>query len=149
MVERVEANAASPINERPAQSREAETASSRLRELGPFWRAVYGDAYGLLGFFSGRRERSRLGAPREIYFPWPGGAHHAAAWLADEVARSREVYQCAHLLTRPRRLKRYAAPLSALYVDLDHATLEHRAVPEPSVVVESSPGRLQCFWQLS
>src|SRR5215213_380301 len=118
-----------------------ERAAALLSGLGPFWRSVYGDARGLIGLFSGWREGPRLRAPREIYFLWPGGAHHAAAWLADEVAASRDVYQCAHLLTRPRRLKRYAAPLSALYVDLDHATLEHPAVPEPSVVVESSPAR--------
>lgn len=135
-------------DERPEPRQEVECAVSLL-ELRPFWHAIYADAYGLVGFFSGRREGPRLAAPREIYFLWPGGAHHAAAWLADEVAAARDVYQCAHLLTRPRRLKRYAAPLAALYVDLDRATLEHPAVPEPSLVVQSSPGRLQCYWQLS
>jgi hypothetical protein len=83
-----------------------ESGAALLEELRPFWRTVYGDGYGLLGFFSGWRDGPRLRAPREIYFLWPGGTHHAAAWLADEVAAARDVYQCAHLLTRPRRLKR-------------------------------------------
>src|SRR5215212_8681335 len=127
MVERGRRYASPHTNdERPEARREAERTVS-LPDLRPFWRAIYADAYGLLGFFSGRRDGPRLAAPREIYFLWPGGAHHATAWLADEVARARDVYQCAHLLTRPRRLKRYAAPLSALYVDLDHASLDHPA----------------------
>jgi hypothetical protein len=149
MVERERAYAAPSADEhRIRAGHEAGSPAELLSDLRPFWRAVYGEAPGLLGFFSGRRQGPRLRAPREIYFLWPSGAHHAAAWLADEVARVRDVYQCAHLLTRPRRLKRYAAPLAALYVDLDHATLGNAGVPKPSVVVESSPGRLQCYWQL-
>jgi hypothetical protein len=125
-----------------------ERAAALLSKVRPFWRDVYGEPRGLLGLFSGRRVGGRLGAPREIYFLWPSGSHVAAVWLADEVTRVRDVYQCAHLLTRPRRLKPFAAPLGALYVDLDHATLSHPMVPEPSLVVESSPGRLQCYWQV-
>src|SRR5215203_4023788 len=116
---------------RAAPDTRSEPAAELLSTLRPFWRGVYGDRHGLLACFSGRREGSRLATPREIYFLWPGGAPNAAAWLVEEVARAREVYQRAHLLTRPRRLKPYVAPLSALYVDLDHASLDHPAVPEP------------------
>jgi RepB DNA-primase from phage plasmid len=126
----------------------SERAAALLSALRPFWSSVYGEQSGLLGFFSGRRDGPRLHAPREIYFLWPRGVPFAAAWLADEVARARDVYQCAHLLTRPQRRKEHAASLLALYVDLDHSELRADA-PPPSVIVESSPGRWQCYWPLT
>src|SRR5215212_7907893 len=53
MVERAEAYAASPTDdELPTESRGAEIAAPRLRDLRLFWNAVYGDGHGLLGFFS-------------------------------------------------------------------------------------------------
>ncbi|MGE0539173.1 MAG: DNA-primase RepB domain-containing protein [Dehalococcoidia bacterium] len=125
-----------------------ESSTELLAELKPFWHTIYGERSGLLGLFSGHRDGPRLRAPREIYFIWPNGVHYAADWLADEVAAGRDVYQCAHLLTRPRRRKQYAAPLRSLYVDLDRAELPAGA-PAPSVVVESSPGRWQCYWPLT
>lgn len=124
--------------------RQRANAEELLAELRPFWHAVYGESYGLLGLFSGRRDGANLTAPREIYFLWPSGVHHATMWLIEEVRDAHDVYQCAHLLTRPRRRKEHAGPLHSLYVDLDRAELP-AGTPTPSVVVESSPGRWQCY----
>jgi hypothetical protein len=49
-------------------------------------------------------------------------------------------------MTAPRRRKEAAAPLASLYADLDEATA---AVLAPTVLVESSPGRLQGYWRLT
>jgi hypothetical protein len=47
-----------------------------------------------------------------------------------------------------RRAKYAAAPLSALYADGDGAKVPE-GFPEPSIVVESSPGREQFYWLLT
>lgn len=113
------------------------------------WESLYGGVDGYLALFSGLRAHTRLERPQQGYFPYPDRADEAQMWVRMAVAAGREVYQCAHLVTEPRRRKAYAAPLAALWVDLDHAELDQQMVPQPSIVVESSPGRLQCYWQLT
>ncbi len=125
--------------------RQAET----LARLPDFWDSIYGPVSGYLALFSGERPDKRLEHPQQLYVPYPDRADQAHAWVRTAAAAGREVYQCAHLTTEPRRRKETAAPLAALWVDLDHARLDPRAAPPPSVAVESSPGRLQCYWQLT
>ncbi len=112
------------------------------------WESLYGGVEGYLALFSGLRPQRRLERPQAGYFPYPHRADEAQAWVRTATAAGREVYHCAHLLTELRRRKAYAAPLAALWVDLDHAQLDQQVVPTPSIVLESSPGRLQCYWQL-
>jgi hypothetical protein len=119
-----------------------------LANITQFWSLIYGDGEGYLALFSGRREGHRLVETRSAYYRWPAHGPQAAAGILGETARDRELYQCGHLVTRPRRRKEDAAPLSSLWVDLDHDEL-NRDVPPPSVVVQSSPGRLQAYWRLS
>ncbi len=119
-----------------------------LEGLPDLWDSLYGGVDGYLALFSGLRPQKRLERPQEGYFPYPDRVDEAQAWVRTAAAAGREVYHCAHLLTEPRRRKAYAAPLAALWVDLDHAHLDQQVVPMPSIVVESSPGRLQCYWQL-
>ncbi len=63
-------------------------------------------------------------------------------------AEGREAYFCAHLLTACRRTKDHAAPVLALWADADGSSPPSE-VPEPTTVVESSPGRWHLFWRLS
>jgi hypothetical protein len=120
-----------------------------LEGLPNLWESLYGGVAGYLALFSGLRPDKRLERPQEGYFPYPDGTDEAQAWVRTAAADGREVYQCAHLVTEPRRRKEYAARLTALWVDLDHPHLDQQAAPPPSIVVESSPGKLQCYWQLT
>jgi hypothetical protein len=112
------------------------------------WSAIYGDVAGYLALFSGRREGRRLTDTRSAFYRWPAHAEAAIAGILREAAKGHELYQCAHLVTRPSRRKEDAAPLAALYVDLDHDRLPADVVP-PSLTVESSPGKWQCYWRLT
>jgi len=132
-----------------ARTRADEARAEALALLPDVWDAIYGTAPGFLALKAGLRRDGRLQRPRSTHWVWPTEAPDAVAWVNQEAARGREVYQAAHLVTEPRRRKATAAPLSTLYVDLDHATLDHPTVPEPSVIIESSPGRLQCYWRLT
>jgi hypothetical protein len=126
------------------QEHQAET----LARLPAVWETVYGPVTGFLALFSGQRGARRLERPQEAYFPYPEDTTAALSWIVDQVARAREVYQCAHLTTEQRRRKATAAPIASLWVDLDHDHIEHEAVPPPTVTVQSSPGRLQAYWRL-
>src|SRR5215208_2040219 len=64
-----------------------------------------------------------------------------------ESHRSRESYFCAHLLTEKRRIKENAAPLRALYVG-DDGAYPGVGLPQPTAIIESSPGCLQMWWPL-
>ncbi|MDP9486108.1 MAG: hypothetical protein M3Q49_10050, partial [Actinomycetota bacterium] len=111
------------------------------------WRAVFGDGEGYLCVASGSRDDERLRDFRERYFRWPERAQDAAGYARNEDEAGRETYFCAHLLTEERRAKGTAAPVRALYADGDGAEVPE-SVAEPSVVVESSPGRTQLYWLL-
>jgi hypothetical protein len=60
----------------------------------------------------------------------------------------RDVYFCAHLLTRPRRIKENAADVRALWGELDGADMPNGEY-KPTAVVESSPGHYHCYWGLA
>jgi hypothetical protein len=126
-----------------------EAAGDQLAQLPDVWQHIYGDGPGFLSLFSGSRGPHGLTEPRAAYFAWTGELPAALRWVEREAAEERELYQCAHLLTKWRRRKDDAAPLASLYVDLDHGTLAGTAVVAPSLVVQSSPGRLQCYWHLT
>jgi hypothetical protein len=121
-----------------------------LSGLPQFWQAIYGAGPGFLALFSGEREtpNAKLSDSRQAFFQWPRETTAAVAWIAREGGEDRELYQSAHLTTRWRRRKEDAAPLTSLYTDVDHNRL-NADVPPPTVVVQSSPGRLQCYWRLS
>ena len=109
---------------------------------------IFGGGMGYLCAASGERVGDRLADFQERYFRYPEETNLAASWYTEQAKAGREVYFCAHLLTEPRRSKETAAPLSALYADGEGAEI-NMSVPEPSVVVESSPGRTQLYWTLS
>ncbi len=137
-----------------AAVRAHEQQQDELAGLPGFWQDIYGaasDGPGFISLFSAIRSHphARLTAPRNAYFAWPAESGQAQRWVTREDEAGRECYQCAHLVTRWRRRKADAAPVAALYVDLDHDQLSVAGVPSPSLIVESSPGRLQCYWSLT
>jgi len=112
---------------------------------------IYGDLSGIVALFSGERTEPgsrNLTNCQSAYFQYPeeiACAEHFCLWHTSE---GREVYVCAHLLSRRRRIKANAAPLLALYADGDGATIGD-GIPEPTAVVQSSPGREQFYWRLA
>ncbi len=120
---------------------------SPIRQL---WAHLFGELTGYLGLFSGQRVPSRreLQAIAERFYPYPHSAAAAEAWLLQEDDRRRETYFCCHLLTKQRRVKENAAEVLALWVDGDGAQVPPH-LPQPTAVVESSPGRQQYYWRLS
>ena len=118
------------------------------------WRVLYGSQRGLIGVHSAFRSArgsapgsGRLEGHRTAFFAYPGRARAAAGWCLGASEEGLEAYFCAHLLTGSRRTKEYAAPVLALWADADGAPVPPGA-PEPTAVVESSPGHAHLFWRL-
>ncbi|QIN85489.1 hypothetical protein GBA63_22580 (plasmid) [Rubrobacter tropicus] len=115
------------------------------------WRALFGDQCGLLGVHSALRPApgsKRLSRHRSRFFDYPSRARAAAEWCLGNSADGLEAYFCAHLLLAKRRVKANAAPVLALWADADGAALGPDS-PEPTAIVESSPGHAHLFWRLT
>jgi hypothetical protein len=116
------------------------------------WRTIYGAGQGFVGLLAGRRPdgagatAGRLQGIRTAYFEYPGALPAAAAWGLDSSERGLESYFCAHLLRARRRTKDAAAPVLTLWADADGEPIPD--APEPTAVVQSSPGRAHLFWRL-
>jgi RepB DNA-primase from phage plasmid len=114
------------------------------------WEHIFGDQRGIVALFSGQRTEprsKRLTNCQSAYFQYPEEIAHAERFCLRHSSEGCEVYFCAHLLNRGRRIKANAAPLFALYADGDGARVRD-GMPEPTAVVESSPGREQFFWRM-
>ncbi len=122
----------------------------QLALLPAVWRSIYGDDGGYIGLFSGVRQApgSALSRPHQAYVTYPAAISRAQQWIEQESRAGRELYHCAHLLSQPRRRREHAAPLAALYVDLDNE-LPAQMVLTPSLMVASSPGRYQLYFRLT
>lgn len=114
------------------------------------WESLFGGSPGgYLGLFSALRPASGAGLSdcRSAYFEYPSWLREAEEWCLARSAEGRETYFCAHLLTKRRRIQEHAAPVLSLWADADGSCLPDH-VPEPSAVVETSPGRRHLFWRL-
>jgi hypothetical protein len=112
------------------------------------WTHIFEGGRGLLQIFTGHRvPDGKLEDTASRYFLFPTKRGEAAEWAIGESDRGREAYFCAHLLTDRRRVKENAAPMRALYVDGDGA-YPGEGIPQPTAIIESSPGRLQMWWRL-
>lgn len=123
---------------------------SARTELHSLFHHIYGHVSGTIGVFSGKRAPGggRLLQPRDAYFDYPAEIDQVTAWLVRESANGREAFMCAHLLTRRQRTKESAALVAALYVDGDGAEVP-ADFPQPTAIVQSSPGKKHYYWALS
>jgi hypothetical protein len=118
-------------------------------EATTLWRALYGSRRGLIGVHSALRPcpgSGRLERHRPTFFAYPERALPAARWCLKGSDGGLESYFCAHLLTARRRTKENAAPVMALWADVDGPIPPE--APEPSAIVETSPGHAHVFWRL-
>lgn len=115
------------------------------------WKHIYGDGQGRQCLFSGKRltpETQKLEQVEQLFVSYPEDLQHAAKTLLQRSEQGRETYACAHLLTKDERSKAAAAFVSTLYADLDGARVPSD-LPQPTALIESSPGRQQGYWKLS
>jgi hypothetical protein len=115
------------------------------------WEHIFGDLSGIVALFTAARAEpgsSSLTNCQSAYFQYPAQIDNAEHVCLGHSFEGREVYFCAHLLSRRRRIKANAAPLLALYADGDGAKVG-ASIPEPTAVVQSSFGREQLYWRLA
>ena len=121
-----------------------------IREIQKFWRHIFGGERGLLMVWTGKRSADGR-IPKETIassnFNYPAAAESAATYALQKSKEGREVYFCVHLLTAPRRVKENAAPVRALWGDLDGVPVPNGGL-KPTAVVESSPGHFHIYMRL-
>lgn len=126
------------------------TTSERIGEIQKVWRHLFGGERGLLMVWTAKRDASGNIDQETIQsnvFNYPKADKTAAEYALTKSEEGREVYFCAHLLTGPQRIKDNAAPVRALWGELDGAPLPNGKL-KPTVVIESSPGKYHVYWRL-
>jgi len=106
-----------------------------------FFRLVYGSGrgYACLAFLD-LTERKMT----ERFFQWPEQEEEMLDVL-DHVPINRNAYYCPQLFEEPKRRKELAEVATCAWADLDSCSPDNLDV-QPSVTVESSPGRYQAVW---
>jgi hypothetical protein len=124
----------------------------RITEL---WTHLFGDLGGYLFTFTGRRsvepsaQSNELDDTRQRSWRWPAQTTAAAEYLLEQSQAGRDAFFGVHLFRRPRSRKaENAAEVLALWVDGDGARVP-KDWPQPTAVVESSPGREHYYWRLT
>ena len=129
-----------------------ESPPERTAEL---WAHLFEGLEGYLVTFTGQQSArtggrpNELGAPQQRSWRWPTQQEQAAHYLLDQSQAGRDAYFGVHLFRRPSNRKaQNAAEVQALWVDGDGAQVPEDW-PQPTAVVESSPGRHHFYWRLT
>jgi len=129
-----------------------ESPPERTAEL---WAHLFEGLEGYLVTFTGQQSArtggrpNELGAPQQRSWRWPTQQEQAAHYLLDQSQAGRDAYFGVHLFRRPSNRKaENAAEVQALWVDGDGAQVPEDW-PQPTAVVESSPGRHHFYWRLT
>jgi hypothetical protein len=115
------------------------------------WEHLFGDLKGYLVTFTGKQSgrRNELDDTSQRSWRWPDHGEEAAFYLEVESSKGRDAYFGVHLFKRPgTRRAEHAARVLALWVDGDGAGVPE-TWPQPTAVVESSPGRHHFYWRLT
>jgi hypothetical protein len=115
------------------------------------WDHLFGDLQGYVVTFTGKQsgQRNELNDTRQRSWRWPAQREEAAAYLENESVAGRDAYFGIHLFRRPgTRRAEDAAHILALWVDGDGAGVPEDW-PQPTAVIESSPGRHHYYWRLT
>jgi len=129
-----------------------DSSPERIAEL---WAHLFEGLDGHLVTFTGQQSNRPEARPNELddtaqrSWHWPAERDEAAAYLLEESEAGRDAYFGVHLFRRPgSRKAQNAAEVLALWVDGDGAQVPERW-PQPTAVVESSPGRHHFYWRLT
>jgi hypothetical protein len=124
----------------------------RIMEL---WTHLFGDLGGYLFTFTGRQSVEPSAQPNDLddtrqrSWRWPAQKAAAAEYLLEQSQAGRDAYFGVHLFRRPSNRKaENASEVLALWVDGDGARVP-KDWPQPTAVVESSPGREHFYWRLT
>jgi hypothetical protein len=119
------------------------------------WEHLFEDLEGYLVTFTGKQSGRPNARPNELddtrqrSWRWPAEREDAAAHLEAESREGRDAYFSVHLFRRPgTRKAESAAEILTLWVDGDGAQVPEDW-PQPTAVVESSPGRQHFYWRLT
>jgi putative DNA primase/helicase len=107
---------------------------------------MFGDLRGLLAvesYVRGEDGTLRRRSRRVKHFDYPEETEEARGWAFAQSAAGREVYFCAHLLTKRERKKDNASSVLCLWADADRAEYDGA-----SAVVRTSPGKRQVYIRL-
>lgn len=83
----------------------------------------------------------------ETYFQWPKDIAKMMAHIS-KVQAGHNVWFCAQLLDKPKRVKENVGECYALWADLDECP-PTEIVPRPPIILSSSLDRWQAFWPLT
>jgi RepB DNA-primase from phage plasmid len=119
------------------------------------WVHLFEGLEGYLVTFTGQQSAradarpNELDATQQISWRWPTQAEDAADYLLEQSRTGRDAFFGVHLLRHSgNRKAENAAEILALWVDGDGARVPEDW-PQPTAVVESSPGRHHFYWRLT
>lgn len=123
--------------------------SSRDRQT-EFFRTVFGDEAGYV-FISTmdweKKRRSETGYWADRSFAWPAQRDTVLEFVEREDTAGRDVYFAVQLYSKPdARRQNLVKSCPSIWSDLDYA-VPWQITPEPSVILETSPGRYHGFWR--
>jgi len=119
------------------------------------WAHLFEDLQGYLVTFTGQQSNrpgarsNELGDTSQRSWCWPEEKDEAAAYLLGQSDAGRDAYFGVHLFRKSgTRRGKFAGEVQALWVDGDGARVP-KYWPQPTAVVESSPGRHHFYWRLT
>ncbi len=115
----------------------AETNARRMT----FLRQTFGTTEGYVCIAYGTKDRKKF---REEFFKWPFDADEILA-LVNKVYQGHNVWFCPQLFAKRKRSKEECIATPTAWSDLDTCDPENLHV-QPTIIVESSPGRYQGLW---
>jgi hypothetical protein len=126
-----------------------------LERISELWAHLFEGLDGYLVTFTGRQSTNLGARPNGLdstaqrSWRWPEQKDGAAAYLIEESEAGRDAYFGVHLFRRAgNRKAENASEVLALWVDGDGAMVP-KMWPQPTAVVESSPGRHHFYWRLT
>lgn len=125
---------------------------SETRPQVTFFKFLFGDNRGYLcvAFLRIKAKASKSDVEekdfQERFFKFPEQVEEAVD-LVEEKSASHNVYFCPHLLSSKSRTKNKVVHCPVVWADLDTCDPGNLLV-EPTVAVETSPGRYQAYWHI-
>lgn len=127
----------------------------RPERIAELWTHLFKGLEGYLVTFTGQQSArtdarpNELDAPQQRSWRWPTQHAEAANYLLQESEAERDAYFGVHLFRKSGTRKgKYAGEVQALWVDGDGARVP-KDWPQPTALVESSPGRHHFYWRLT